>query len=126
MNIYYRGGKIHDYERKEKWDDDWTIETAPKFRKIGAYKFKLHHVRAVDNGLIYDYVEDGTEKYICEHCAGHGRHTCEFCDGSGSIECDFCEGEGSLKPKETEKERINREEKEKKKKEFMENQLNLF
>jgi hypothetical protein len=126
MNVYYRGGKVLDYERKEVWDDDWTLETAPPFRKIGVYKFKLHHVRAVDGGFIYDCVEENLEEYICEHCSGQGRHICTECSGNGFIECDFCEGEGLLKPKETERERLNREEKERKRQEFMKNQLNLF
>jgi len=117
---------MKDYERLEKWDDDWTVDNAPKFKKIGAYKFKIHHVRAIDGGLIYDYVEDETEKYTCEHCSGMGKHSCEFCDGSGMIDCDFCQGEGSLRPPETERGRLNREEKERKKQEFMKNQLDLF
>ena len=123
MNVYYRGGKIQDYERVEKWDEDWTIDSAPKIRKIGAYKFKLHYVMSLDNGLIYNCINDDIE--ICTECDGHGKSTCEQCDGTGEINCDYCEGEGTLQKMETKQEKENKEKARQKMLDLVRNQLPL-
>lgn len=106
MNVHFRGGKVRDDERLEKWTDDWTYHTAPKFRQIGPYKFKLNPVGSLDGGLIFDCLNESIEP--CEECHGHGRLTCEACDGTGLIDCEFCEGEGTVEPPETKREITNR------------------
>ena len=123
MNVYYIGGKIKDYERLEKWDEDWTIDTAPKFRKIGAYKFKLHHVMSMDSGFIFNCINEDIE--ICDECDGHGKYSCPECDGTGEVGCIACDGEGTLSKEESKQEKENREKAEKRKAEFFRNQLPL-
>lgn len=106
INVYFRGGRIDDDQRKMKWDYV-SISNAPKTFSIEHFNFKLHYVNAIDGGLIYDCINEYIQ--FCYDCNGKGHTECPECEGSGKIECDKCDAKGWSETPEHKKTRVKKE-----------------
>jgi len=125
MKVYFRGGKIKDYEREENNEDWESREDAYSTIKKGIFQFKLLPVEALGGGLIYSCTNDDAKE--CRDCRGEGEHECGECEGTGRIDCEECDAMGFIESDEELTKRKKREEKEAlEKAEMQKNQLNLF
>jgi hypothetical protein len=126
INVYFRGGNMDNDLRKMEWDYV-SIADAPKTFSIHPFKFKLHHVNAIDGGLIYDCINDYMQ--VCNDCNGRGHTECPECEGTGEIGCDECDAQGWTETPEHKKARLKKEKElaleEAKRIEMMKNQLSL-
>jgi len=120
MNVYFRGGGIEEYKRKSDWAEK-SIQDAPKTFDIYPFKFKLHPVKSLDGGLIYDCVNENIE--YCEDCHGKGHHDCPECEGTGEIDCEECDGAGWAEKAEDKKSKEKKEQIKKAQEEALKKQI---